>query len=100
MAAWVFGAVWYGALSKPYQRALGRDPEQSKGQKMPLAPMVVSFVSELVMAFLFARLLSGLGVIGWQDGADWQTNLTLLKETGGIAEIKPLGTYYSNDYLQ
>jgi NitT/TauT family transport system substrate-binding protein len=38
--------------------------------------------------------------IGWQDGADWQTNLTLLKETGGIAEIKPLGTYYSNDYLQ
>jgi hypothetical protein len=24
----------------------------------------------------------------------------LLKETGGIAEIKPLGTYYSNDYLQ
>ena len=38
--------------------------------------------------------------IGWQDGADWQANLTLLKETGGIPEIKPLSAYYSNDYLQ
>jgi hypothetical protein len=38
--------------------------------------------------------------VGWQDGADWQANLTLLKETGGISELKPLGTYYSNDYLQ
>jgi NitT/TauT family transport system substrate-binding protein len=38
--------------------------------------------------------------LGWQDSADWQSNLSLLKETGGIAEIKHLGSYYSNDYLQ
>jgi NitT/TauT family transport system substrate-binding protein len=38
--------------------------------------------------------------VGWQDSADWQANLTLLKETGGISELKPLGAYYSNDYLQ
>jgi NitT/TauT family transport system substrate-binding protein len=38
--------------------------------------------------------------VGWQDSADWQANLTLLKETGGISEIKPLSAYYSNDYLQ
>jgi Protein of unknown function (DUF1761) len=69
LAAWIFGAVWYGALGKVWQRAQGLDPEQCKGQKMPLTPMVVSFVSELVMAFIFARLLSGLGVAGWQDGA-------------------------------
>jgi hypothetical protein len=69
LAAWIFGAVWYGALSRPYQRALGLDPEQCKGQKMPVAPMITSFVSELVMAFILARLLSGLGVAGWQDGA-------------------------------
>jgi len=38
--------------------------------------------------------------IGWQPDADWQANLTLLKETGGIAELKPLNAYYSNEYLQ
>jgi hypothetical protein len=38
--------------------------------------------------------------IGWQESADWQANLTLLKETGGIPEIKPLAAYFSNDYLQ
>jgi NitT/TauT family transport system substrate-binding protein len=38
--------------------------------------------------------------LGWQDSADWQSNLSLLKETGGIAEVKHLGEYYSNDYLQ
>ena len=36
----------------------------------------------------------------WQDSADWQSNLSLLKETGGIAEVKHLGAYFSNDYLQ
>jgi NitT/TauT family transport system substrate-binding protein len=38
--------------------------------------------------------------IGWQDAADWQANLNLLKETGAISELKPPGTYYSNEYLQ
>ena len=38
--------------------------------------------------------------IGWQEAADWQANLTLLKETGAISELKPLGAYYTNEYLQ
>ena len=29
-----------------------------------------------------------------------EANLSLLKETGGISEVKPLSAYYSNDYLQ
>jgi NitT/TauT family transport system substrate-binding protein len=36
--------------------------------------------------------------VGWQEAADWQANLTLLKETGGIAEVKPLSAYYTNDF--
>ena len=28
IAAWIFGAVWYGALGKPWQREQGLDPEQ------------------------------------------------------------------------
>jgi NitT/TauT family transport system substrate-binding protein len=38
--------------------------------------------------------------VGWQESADWQANLTLLKETGGLPEIKPLDAYYTNAYLQ
>jgi NitT/TauT family transport system substrate-binding protein len=38
--------------------------------------------------------------IGWQADADWQANLNLLKETGGITDIKPLNAYFSNAYLQ
>jgi hypothetical protein len=29
VAAWIFGAVWYMGLGKPYQRALGLDPGAS-----------------------------------------------------------------------
>jgi hypothetical protein len=38
--------------------------------------------------------------IGWQEAADWEANLALLKETGALPEIKPLNAYYTNDYLQ
>ena len=38
--------------------------------------------------------------LGWQEAADWEANLSLLKETGGIAELKPLNAYYTNEYLQ
>lgn len=38
--------------------------------------------------------------IGWQEAADWENNLNLLKETGGIAEIKAVNVYYTNQYLQ
>ncbi len=68
LAAWIFGAIWYGALSRPYQRAMGLDPEACKGQKMPLAPLAVCFISEIVMAFVLSGVLP-LGEITWMGGA-------------------------------
>jgi hypothetical protein len=68
VAAWIFGAVWYGVLSKPYQRALGLDPEACKGQKMPIAPMVASFLAEVVMAFVMSGIFP-LGEMNWMAGA-------------------------------
>ncbi len=64
VAGWVFGAIWYGALGKVWQRALKLDPETCKGQKMPLAPMVASLVAALVMSAVLYQLLSNLGVSG------------------------------------
>lgn len=64
VAGWIFGAVWYGVLSKPYQQALGLNPDDCKDKKMPLAPMVVAFLSALVMSAVLYQLLRNLGVLG------------------------------------
>ena len=64
VAGWIFGAVWYGVLSKPYQRALGLNPDDCKDKKMPIAPMVVAFLSALVMSAVLYQLLGNLGVQG------------------------------------
>jgi hypothetical protein len=64
LAAWVFGWIWYGAWGKAYQRALGKDPEACRGQKMPVAPLVVCLVAELVMAAVVYQTLTNLAVLG------------------------------------
>jgi MFS family permease len=64
LAGWIFGAIWYGVLGKRWQRALGKDPEGCKGQKMPLAPLVTSFLVAVVMSAVLFQLLSNLGVLG------------------------------------
>jgi len=90
VAAWIFGAAWYGVLGKQYQRALGKDPgasaragatkdeparagttkdEVCRDQKMPVAPLVACFVGELVMAAALSWLLARMSVVGWMWGA-------------------------------
>lgn len=64
VAGWIFGAIWYSVLGKVWQRALGKDPDGCKGQKMPMLPMVVSFLVALVMSAVMFQLLSNLGVMG------------------------------------
>jgi hypothetical protein len=64
VAGWIFGAIWYGLLSKPYQRALGLNPDDCKDKKMPLAPMLVSFLAAIVMSAVLYQLITNLGVIG------------------------------------
>jgi hypothetical protein len=64
VAGWIFGAVWYGVLSKPYQRALGLNPDDCKDKKMPLLPMIAAFVAAVVMSAVLYQLLTNLGVLG------------------------------------
>ena len=68
LAAWIFGAAWYGVLGKPYQRALGLNPDDCKGKKMPIAPLVASFVAELVIALILGGIFP-LADLGWLAGA-------------------------------
>ena len=69
VAAFIFGAIWYTALGKHWQLAQGLDPEACKGRKMPLAPLAICFVGELVMAFALFLMLEHLSVVGWMWGA-------------------------------
>ncbi len=64
IAGWILGAVWYTVLGKPWQRARGLNPDDCKDKKMPLAPMLVSFVAALVMSTVLYQLLTNLGVLG------------------------------------
>src|SRR6478609_1228708 len=64
VAGWIFGAIWYTALSKPYQRALGLNPDDCKDKKMPMVPLVVAFLAALVMSAVLLQLLANLGVLG------------------------------------
>ncbi len=73
LAAWLFGAGWYGLLGRAWMAAQGMNAAEiearRKVRQMPLKPMAVSFVCELVMALIFSWLLAGLGVADVMMGA-------------------------------
>lgn len=69
LAGWVFGAVWYGVLGKAWTLAQGRNPDDCKDKKMPLAPMIVSLLAALVMSAVMYQLLTNLGVMGVMPSA-------------------------------
>ena len=65
--SWFAGAGWYGALSKQWMAALGWDKDNLP-KSMPIAPMVTSFVAELVMAFILSGLIVHMGNNGLKTG--------------------------------
>ena len=38
--------------------------------------------------------------VGWQDDAEWASNLNLLKGAGVIKDVKDSQVYYTNQYLR
>lgn len=58
VAGFIFGAVYYGVLSKPWIRAGRIDPVQAKPGAGLLA---VTFVCELIMAWVLAGVIGHLG---------------------------------------
>ena len=57
MAAWLFGAIWYTVLSKPWMRAARIDPSTAKKS---ILPFIISFVTELIMALVFALVVGAI----------------------------------------
>jgi hypothetical protein len=67
VAGWVFGAGYYGALSKPWVAAQGKTMDAFKAEIAARsamaqgAPFVMSFVAELVMATVLSGIIFHVG---------------------------------------
>ena len=72
VASWLAGAVWYGVLGKQWLAALGWTEADMTGpdgkRRMPVGPMVLSFVAALVMAFMLSGLMGHVGPISVRSG--------------------------------
>ena len=63
VAAWIFGGVYYTALSKPWLAAQGKTLEQIKAEQSAKstiakgAPFVLVFISEIIIGWVFYGIL-------------------------------------------
>jgi hypothetical protein len=66
VAAWVFGAVWYMTLAKPWIAAQGwrsKDDMPKKSGMAAAAPFIVSFIAELIMAWVLDQVNVWNGIV-------------------------------------
>ncbi len=70
VASWLVGAAWYMALAKPWMAALGKTEAEIKGPtgKPSPIPFVISFLAELVMAWVLAGIVGHLGAVTVANG--------------------------------
>ena len=74
VAAWIFGAVYYGLLGKAWIAALGETTETLKAKNagksgaVKAAPFILSFAAELVMAYVLYGLLVHIGTFTVRAG--------------------------------
>lgn len=63
ITSYVFGALWYTALSKPWMAAAGLSEADVKGEdgKGTMMPFIIAFLAQLVMAVVLAGMIGHLG---------------------------------------
>ncbi|WP_226779981.1 DUF1761 domain-containing protein [Oceaniglobus trochenteri] len=66
VVAWLFGAVWYGLIAKPWIAASGLD-EENLNRKDPV-PYIGSFIATLLVAGILRQLLGMSGVMTVSGG--------------------------------
>lgn len=69
-ASFLFGGVWYGALSKAWMEAAGVDLQKLvKGKNGPIiTPYLITFAALLVMSTMLAGIVGHLGVVNLKNG--------------------------------
>jgi len=75
VAAWLFGGVYYTALSKPWLAAQGKTLEQCEAEQAgksgaaKAAPFVLVFIGELIMAWATYGVLFHMSMFNARSGA-------------------------------
>ena len=75
VAAWIFGAVWYGLLGKMWVAAQGETMDSltvknaGKSTAAKAAPFVVSFIAAVVMAAAISGIMVHAGFNSARQGA-------------------------------
>lgn len=73
-AAWIFGAIYYSALGRAWMTAMGKTMEQCKAEQAAksgvakIAPFILVFVAEIVMAWMLYGILVHLGMFTLRAG--------------------------------
>ena len=67
VAGYAAGAAWYMSLAKPWMAAQGFTPEQMKAHRSP-APFIITFVANVVIAFMLAGTIGHLGAVTLRNG--------------------------------
>lgn len=75
IAAWLFGGIYYTALSGPWLKAQGKTLEQCKAERAGkssiaiAAPFVLVFVGELIMSWAMYGILLHMSMFTLRAGA-------------------------------
>ncbi len=103
LAYWLLGALWYGALFHNAWMALEHvTPEQAAGAN-PAAPYIISFVLNIVIAFVLAQLCAwrnantaargaALGILMWIGFVGPVTYTT------NMYEMRPVQLFAINEF--
>ena len=68
VAAWIFGAVYYGVLGRKWIEAQGKTMEQRKAENagksttVKVTPFALSFIAELLMASALSGIMFHIGI--------------------------------------
>jgi hypothetical protein len=75
VAAWMFGAVYYGTVANAWVAALGRTMADFKAEQAAktgklgaIGPYILSFFAELLMAWVLAGVIAHLGPVTVKNG--------------------------------
>ena len=67
IAAFVFGAAYYGVLGKPWMKAARIEPKDGPGMPPP-SLLINSIICELIMAWVLAGVIGHLGDVTIRTG--------------------------------
>ena len=89
------------ATAQGYRDAMANPKEAAKIMARHMAvPEQPDVLDQQVEATVITTNAPAGKPIGWQAEGDWRHTLDLLKETGGITDVKAPDSYFTNAYLQ